>query len=82
MNRESIQFTVTDERSANELVTLKVTHRCGASDKVTSIDWYVRQDGRWARSGIAAADVKYTTFLPADWSKVPDALLRAMGVES
>ena len=83
MNRESIQFTVTDERGHSDgLVTLKVTHRCGASEMATAIDWYRRKDGRWARAGLAAADVKYDTFLPVDWSAVPDALLRAMGVES
>ena len=83
--RESIQFTVTDERGHggdNDLITLKVTHHVGLAEKVTAIDWYRRKDGRWARAGLAAADVKYDTFLPADWSAVPDALLRAMGLES
>ena len=78
MNQESITFEV---RAEPQGPVLKVSHRIGVSDKVTAIDWYKRVDGRWMQSGVAALDQKYTRFLPAEWSHVPDALLGAMGVE-
>ena len=78
MNRESISFEVTDERPANGLVTLKVIHRLGIGGKVTSIDWYTRKDGKWARAGLSAGP---DSFLSDDWSAVPDQLLLAMGVQ-
>lgn len=79
MFSESITFQVNAEPDGP---TLKLVHEINLSptNPGGGIEWYKRVDGRWVRA--TGLDDRYKTFLPDDWAKVPDALLRAMGIES